>query len=55
MDSKFNFNDKEEKIYEKWEKSGAFECKKDANKKPFVVVMPPNNELPARQHIIIIL
>lgn len=43
MDSKFNFNDKEEKIYEKWEKSGAFECKKDANKKPFVVVMPPPN------------
>ena len=29
MESKFNFNDKEEKIYEKWEKSGAFECKKD--------------------------
>ena len=43
MESKFNFNDKEEKIYEKWEKSGAFECKKDANKKPFVVVMPPPN------------
>lgn len=43
MDSKFNFNDKEEKIYEKWEKSGAFECKNDANKKPFVVVMPPPN------------
>lgn len=43
MDSKFNFNDKEEKIYEKWEKSGAFECKKDANIKPFVVVMPPPN------------
>lgn len=43
MDSKFNFNDKEEKIYEKWEESGAFECKKDANKKPFVVVMPPPN------------
>lgn len=43
MDSKFNFNDKEEKIYEKWEETGAFECKKDANKKPFVVVMPPPN------------
>lgn len=28
MDSKFNFNDKEEKIYEKWEESGAFECKR---------------------------
>ena len=43
MDSKFNFNDKEEKIYEKWEENGAFECKKDVNKKPFVVVMPPPN------------
>ena len=33
----------EDKIYEKWEKSGAFTPKIDPKKKPFVITMPPPN------------
>ena len=33
----------EAKIYEMWEKSGAFHAVKDENKKPFTIVMPPPN------------
>ena len=33
----------EDKIYEKWEKSGAFTPKIDKSKKPFVISMPPPN------------
>ena len=43
MDNKFNPSKREEKIYENWEEKGYFKCKKDLNKKPFVVVMPPPN------------
>ena len=33
----------EGRIYDMWEQSGAFEPKKDPNKKPFTIVMPPPN------------
>ena len=35
--------DFEDRIYETWEKSGAFQAKRDPNKKPFTIVMPPPN------------
>ena len=43
MESKFNYNEREEKIYKMWEENGCFKCQKDESKKPFVVVMPPPN------------
>jgi len=43
MENKFDYNKKEIEIYKKWEESGAFKCKEDRSKKPFVVVMPPPN------------
>ena len=33
----------EGRIYDMWEQSGAFKPKKDPNKKPFTIVMPPPN------------
>ncbi|MBQ4452815.1 MAG: class I tRNA ligase family protein, partial [Clostridia bacterium] len=33
----------EDRIYEMWEKSGAFKPKIDKSKKPFTIVMPPPN------------
>ena len=33
----------EDRIYEMWEKSGAFRAECDPNKKPFTIVMPPPN------------
>lgn len=33
----------EDRIYDMWEKSGAFEAKRDPDKKPFTIVMPPPN------------
>lgn len=33
----------EDRIYEDWETSGAFEAKVDPDKKPFTIVMPPPN------------
>ncbi|MBQ3107594.1 MAG: class I tRNA ligase family protein, partial [Firmicutes bacterium] len=33
----------EERIYETWEKSGAFRASADPDKKPFTIVMPPPN------------
>ncbi|GAB1476726.1 valine--tRNA ligase [Bacillota bacterium] len=33
----------EERLYEKWEKSGAFQGRGDKSKKPFTIVMPPPN------------
>lgn len=35
--------DFEDRIYESWEKSGAFRAVRDENKKPFTIVMPPPN------------
>lgn len=35
--------DFEDRIYEKWEESGAFKAFRDPNKKPFTIVMPPPN------------
>lgn len=43
MDKTYNPKDIENKIYEEWEKSGAFIAKIDKNKKPFTIVMPPPN------------
>lgn len=39
----YNPKDFEDRIYEKWEKSGAFQAKRDPDKKPFTIVMPPPN------------
>lgn len=39
----YNPKDFEDRIYEKWEKSGAFKAKRDPNKTPFTIVMPPPN------------
>jgi valyl-tRNA synthetase len=39
----YNPKDFEDRIYEMWEKKGAFEAKVDKNKKPFTIVMPPPN------------
>ena len=33
----------EDRIYEMWEKSGAFRAERDPDKKPFTIVMPPPN------------
>lgn len=50
MDSKFNFKEKEEKIYSNWEEKGYFKAKMDKTKKPFVISMPPPN-VTAKLHI----
>ncbi len=39
----YNPHEFEDRIYEMWEKNGAFEAKVDENKKPFTIVMPPPN------------
>ena len=43
MDKVFSPQDVETRIYEKWEKSGAFKPVIDPDKKPFTIVMPPPN------------
>lgn len=43
MDKKFRPAEIEEKIYKKWEKSGAFTPKVDPQKKAFSIVIPPPN------------
>ncbi len=39
----YNPKDFEDRIYEMWEKSGAFEADVDPDKEPFTIVMPPPN------------
>src|SRR3990167_6682148 len=43
MEKTFNSAAVESKIYEKWERSGAFTPKPDKQKKPFTIIMPPPN------------
>lgn len=43
MDKVFSPKDVESRIYEKWEKSGAFTPVRVPGKKPFTIVMPPPN------------
>lgn len=43
MEAKFVPADSEKKIYEMWEKSGAFTPKIDKTKKPFTIILPPPN------------
>lgn len=43
MDKAYNFSEYEPKIYDLWEKSGAFTPKLDSKKKPFSLMMPPPN------------
>jgi len=43
MDKKFDPQAKEKKIYQKWEKSGAFTPKIKPKEKPFTIIMPPPN------------
>lgn len=39
----YNPKDFEDRIYEAWEKSGAFRAEMNPDKKPFTIVMPPPN------------
>jgi len=43
MEKAYEAKKYEDKIYEKWEKSGLFSPKIDKKKKPFVISMPPPN------------
>lgn len=43
MDKTFDHNKYEEKIYSKWERSGAFTPKADQKKKPFTILLPLPN------------
>ena len=43
MESKYQHQKHEQKIYSLWEKSGAFTPKIDKKKKPFTIIMPPPN------------
>jgi len=43
MNSKYNPQEIEDKIYKKWEEKGYFKPVIDKSKKPFVVVIPPPN------------
>ena len=43
MDTKYNPNQFEKEIYEKWEKGGYFKAKVNPGKKPYTIVMPPPN------------
>ena len=43
MDTKYNPNQFEKEIYEKWEKGGYFKAKVNPDKKPYTIVMPPPN------------
>lgn len=43
MDTRYDHNKYEEKIYKLWEKSGAFTPKINKRKKPFTIIMPPPN------------
>ncbi len=43
IESAYQAKKYEDKIYEKWEKTGAFTPKIDPKKKPFVISMPPPN------------
>ncbi len=43
MDKTYNHSEHEQKIYELWEKSGAFTPKIEKRKKPFTIIMPPPN------------
>ncbi len=43
MDTRYDHNKFEEKIYKLWEKSGAFTPKINKHKKPYTIIMPPSN------------
>ncbi|MFZ5932819.1 MAG: valine--tRNA ligase [Patescibacteria group bacterium] len=43
MDKTYNHREYEEKIYQLWEKSGAFSPLVRKDKKPFTIIMPPPN------------
>jgi valyl-tRNA synthetase len=43
MDKTFKHQEYEQKLYDSWEKSGAFTPKKKKGKKPFTIIMPPPN------------
>lgn len=50
MDNRFDYLNKEEKIYKDWEEKGYFKAKIDKSKKPFTISMPPPN-VTAKLHI----
>ena len=43
MDKSFNFKEREQEIYARWESAGIFTPVIDPSKKPFTVIMPPPN------------
>ncbi len=43
LDKNFNFSDRESKLYERWESSGAFKADPKSDKPPYCIMMPPPN------------
>ncbi len=43
MEKRYNHQKYEEKIYKRWQKSGAFTPKIKKSQKPFTIIMPPSN------------
>ncbi|WP_339774078.1 valine--tRNA ligase [uncultured Thalassospira sp.] len=43
LDKTYNPTDVENKLYEKWEKSGAFAAHPESKENPYVIMMPPPN------------
>jgi valyl-tRNA synthetase len=43
LDKNYASKDVEQKWYPLWEKSGAFQCSKEASSKPYTIMMPPPN------------
>ena len=43
LDKTFNFADREEAHYQRWETSGAFRADPNGNKPPYCIMMPPPN------------
>ena len=43
LEKTYNPADVEEKLYEEWERSGAFAADTQSNKAPYTIMMPPPN------------
>ena len=43
MDKNYNHNEVEEKVYEKWEKSGSFAPEINPQGEPYSIILPPPN------------
>ena len=50
MENNFDYKNREEQIYKKWEENGYFKCEIKEGEKPFTISMPPPN-VTAKLHI----